>query len=93
MKYLYAIYKSLKRSDYYLYVRADEKLTRVPELLLAQLGQLSLVMTIPLSPERLLANASTETVINAISQSGYYLQMPPHKEAYTKTIRTCNKRL
>jgi uncharacterized protein len=93
MKLLCDIYKSLNRSDYYLYVKSDEKFARVPEPLLHHMGKLSLVMTIPLTAEQTLANAKAEVVIKAVSQNGYYLQVPPQKEAYMQDLSMRNERL
>ena len=46
-------------------------------MLRQQLGAMSFVLELELSPERRLAQANPVTVIAAISESGYYLQLPP----------------
>lgn len=71
------IYKGNRRDETYLYLAAEEDWSVVPEPLLAQMGQLQLVMTLDLTPDRPLARASAGSVIAALEKQGYYLQMPP----------------
>ena len=65
----------------YLYVpyQADETalLQNLPESLKALTGRLEKVLELELSPTRRLARASTEEVMVALEQQGFYLQMPP----------------
>jgi uncharacterized protein YcgL (UPF0745 family) len=76
-KVLVDVYKSSKKIEMYLYVNRADALTRVPEALLVQLGNLTKVMTIPLDDQRALARADTATVLAALQTTGFYLQMPP----------------
>ena len=61
----------------YLYVEKSLGLENVPEELLAQFGELSLVMTLPLTPERKLARTDVAVVLASIQEQGFFLQMPP----------------
>ena len=72
-----AIYKGPKKIDHYLYVERENDFSRVPEALLNMLGELQLVMTVELGPERKLAQADIEQVRAALRDQGYYFQMPP----------------
>jgi uncharacterized protein YcgL (UPF0745 family) len=72
-----AIYKGSKKLDHYLYVEHEDDFSRVPEALLNILGELQLVMTLELGPERKLAQADIEQVRTALREQGYYFQMPP----------------
>lgn len=71
------IYKSALRADTYLFVPADDDLSRVPEALLAHFGPPSLVMSLDLWSGRPLARADADTVLSQLRERGYYLQMPP----------------
>jgi uncharacterized protein YcgL (UPF0745 family) len=58
-------------------VDAQEDLARVPEALLATFGELSVVLTLALHPERKLARADVNKVIESVEKQGYYIQAPP----------------
>lgn len=75
-----AIYKSNRRLDTYLYIEREDDFSRVPESLLQLLGQLELVMTLDLHPERTLAQADPAQVREQLRAQGFYLQMPPEKD-------------
>ena len=75
-----AIYKGPKKIDHFLYVENEGDFSRVPQALLDVLGQLQLIMTLELGPERALAQADAEQVRTALREQGYYLQMPPRRE-------------
>jgi uncharacterized protein YcgL (UPF0745 family) len=72
-----AIYKGPKKIDHYLYVEQEGDFTRVPESLLNLLGELELVMTLELGPERTLAQVDVEQVRQSLREQGYFFQMPP----------------
>jgi uncharacterized protein YcgL (UPF0745 family) len=61
----------------YLYVDKQQGIAELPEALLATFGTPESVMTLLLTPERKLARADAATVLDAIEQNGFYLQMPP----------------
>lgn len=73
------VYKGQKHDDHYLYLREEiEKGTApdIPPALLNLLGELTLVVDFDLSPNRELAQADVDQVIQDIRDHGYYLQMP-----------------
>lgn len=82
MKRLCNIYRSAKVAEMYLYVDLRDGLAKVPESLLAQFGPPQLVTKLALSPERKLARADVNKVIESIDEKGFYLQMPPPREEY-----------
>ncbi|MBE2896608.1 YcgL domain-containing protein [Pasteurellaceae bacterium HPA106] len=71
------IYKSGKKEGMYLYLREKDDFSAIPPLLLAQLGQLTLVMELNLSTRDKLARADIEQVKAQLREQGFYLQMPP----------------
>ncbi|HEC20779.1 MAG TPA: YcgL domain-containing protein [Gammaproteobacteria bacterium] len=72
-----AVYKGHKKIDHYLYVEKEGDFSRVPRALLDMLGQLELVIGLDLSPERKLAQADVNEVMQQLREQGYYFQMPP----------------
>ena len=72
-----AVYKSQKKLDAYLFVEPDQEFQRVPQALLDMLGRLEYVMEVDLDQRDKLAQADLEQVKNALSDQGYYLQLPP----------------
>lgn len=71
------VYKSSLREYLYVYVPESEGLNRVPPGLLTQFGEPSVVMHLTLEPAQQLAKVSGAEVIAAITEKGYFLQMPP----------------
>ena len=78
------IYKGSRRAETYLYVPGEADFERVPDPLLEAMGKLELVMELELHAERRLARARVEEVMKRVTESGYYLQMPPLEETDTK---------
>ncbi|MGF1724134.1 YcgL domain-containing protein [Photobacterium nomapromontoriensis] len=74
---LCAIYKSTKKDSTYLYINKKDDFSAVPEALLTTFGKPQFVMILKLQNERKLAQADIETVKQALSDKGYYLQIPP----------------
>jgi len=81
---LCVIYKSTKRDQTYLYVEKKDDFSRVPEALMKTFGQPQLAMILPLDGRKKLINAALEKVKEALTQQGYYLQMPPPQEDLLK---------
>ncbi len=89
---LCVIYKSTKRDQTYLYVEKKDDFSRVPEALMKTFGQPQLAMILPLDGRKKLINADLEKVKEALTQQGYYLQMPPPQEDLLKEyLATRNK--
>lgn len=61
----------------YLYVPFGDELEALPEPLLAQFGELEVVLSLDITPQRRLARVSVADVLKAIEDQGFYLQMPP----------------
>lgn len=77
MKVITEIFRSAREEGLYLYVRKDEGLARVPEELLKRFGKPVHAMVLLLTPERKLARVPVESVLKALENQGYYLQLPP----------------
>ena len=79
------IYRSSKRDQTYLYVEKKDDFSRVPEELMKGFGQPQLAMILPLDGRKKLVNADIEKVKQALTEQGYYLQLPPPPEHTTRT--------
>ncbi len=75
------IYKGCKKRDSYLYIEIKDDFSRVPEMLLTTLGRLEFIMELELNPEKKLARANIRQVMSALSDDGFYLQMPDESES------------
>ena len=75
----YIVYRCSRQDEMYLYLRADVEQDTLPEALLKKMGQLTEVMPLSLSANSKLARANPEKVMAALSENGYYLQLPPPK--------------
>ncbi|CAH0533304.1 Protein YcgL [Vibrio stylophorae] len=75
-----AIYRSPKKMATYLYIERKDDFSSVPEALLQTFGTPEFVMVLKLTPERRLANANIDHVRDALTENGFYLQLPPTPE-------------
>ncbi|MCH9828885.1 MAG: YcgL domain-containing protein [Gammaproteobacteria bacterium] len=66
-----------RQSEMYLYLREDLDLDSLPLALLQRLGKLDEVMRLSLGPTRRLARVDVRRVVEALKNTGYFLQMPP----------------
>jgi uncharacterized protein YcgL (UPF0745 family) len=81
---LCTIYKSSKKSDTYLYLVKKDDFSPVPKELMVTFGLPVLVMPLLLKEGRELAQADIEKVKQALTEQGYYLQLPPPPEDLLK---------
>lgn len=93
MKLICDIYRSPRDSDMYLYVSKQDGLTRVPEQLLEKFGKPQHALTLVLTPDRKLARVRSEQVIEQLQEKGYYLQLPPLKDAAMQDIHARNSKI
>ncbi|WP_372811826.1 YcgL domain-containing protein [Pseudoalteromonas nigrifaciens] len=87
---LTAVYKSKKKADSFLFVEKRDDFTKVPEPLMAMFGQPKYVMLINLAKREVLGTADLETVKAALTEKGYYLQIPPPQENLLSQLRKEN---
>ena len=93
MKTLCDIYRSPREPEMYLYVSKQQGMEAVPEKLQELFGKPVHVTTLLLTPERKLARADVEKVLNALEEQGYYLQMPPVVDDEMRAIAAQNTKL
>lgn len=83
-KHLISIYRSSKWEGMYIFVPRETELASLPSSLLTHFGHPVHAMDLVLTPERTLACAQAADVLAAISQQGFYLQMPPKPQENTE---------
>jgi uncharacterized protein YcgL (UPF0745 family) len=80
MKMKTYIYKGQKKADSYLYIENEDDFSRIPQELLAVLGELSFVMMLELNKDRKLARLKVMQLMSELQENGFYLQMPDTSE-------------
>lgn len=88
-----SIYRSPKDEGMFLFVEKSIGLQEVPESLLERFGKPIHSMTLLIDSERRLARTDASTVLNAISEQGYYLQLPPPKDESMQAVNAHNSKL
>lgn len=81
-KLICEVFKSPRKDEMYLYVDKRQGLSLVPELLMETFGKPLPVFTMLLTAEKKLSRVNAADVVEGIKDKGFYLQMPPPKEAY-----------
>jgi uncharacterized protein YcgL (UPF0745 family) len=87
---LTAVYKSKKKADTFLFVEKRDDFDKVPEPLLTMFGKPQYVMFINLAKREHLGGADLNTVKAALTEQGYYLQLPPPEENLLSQLRKEN---
>jgi len=82
------VVKSPRHDEMYLYLDKGQGMAPVPEALKQRFGTPIPVMTLLLRPERPLARVDVTRVMASIREQGFYLQMPPAKDAYLLDLFT-----
>ena len=77
------IYRSTSRDQTYLYVEKKDDFSRVPEELMKSFGRPQLAMLLPLDGRKAGERRSGESQ-KALTEQGYYLQLPPPPENLLK---------
>ena len=74
------IYRSKKKEGMYLYLNKGEKIEQLPEGLQQAFGRAEFAFSLLLHSQRKLANADIHKVMQALQDTGFYLQLPPTPE-------------
>jgi len=89
---LSAVYKSIRKPQTYLFIAKRDDFSPVPDLLLAQFGPPHLVSLLNINLQTKFALAEAEKVLTAITNNGYYLQLPPPPVDYLKEHKNRKKK-
>lgn len=74
------VYKSQRKADTFVYLTARDDFARLPEPLRTQLGELSFVLEVALTPERKLAREDADVVRTNLASRGFHIQFPPQPD-------------
>lgn len=69
------VYKSERKSGYYLYTAVADDFSAVPDPLLTRLGKLELALEFDLRADRKMASEKADIVLGNLANQGYHLQI------------------
>ncbi|MDB4022367.1 YcgL domain-containing protein [Litorivicinus sp.] len=75
------IFKGSRNNEMYLYVDQKVGTDSVPKELLENFGTLESVLIMSLNEHKKLAREKASSVLQSITENGYFLQMPPKPKA------------
>lgn len=70
------VFRSIRKSDTYLFLADKDNVSNLPEGLQKLLGRTEFVLELDLSKTRTLANADVDQVVTNLNTQGYYVQLP-----------------
>ena len=70
------VYRSVVKSDTYIYLRQKDNLSILPDGLKKLLGRTEYALELDLEKTQYLVNADIKQVILSLNEQGYYLQLP-----------------
>lgn len=74
------VYKSQRKADTFVYLATRDDFTLVPEPLRSQLGALTFVLEVALTPDRRLAREDAAVVRGNLAARGFHVQFPPQPD-------------
>ena len=74
------VYKSQRKADTFVYLATRDDFSLLPEPLRTQLGDLSFVLEVALTPDRKLAREDAAIVRGNLSTRGFHIQFPPQPD-------------
>ena len=70
------VYRSNRKNFTYLYMKEQDDFSCVPESVLKVFGEPEFSLSFLLKPDKQLAQADTQHVIDQLETEGFYLQLP-----------------
>lgn len=89
---LCAVYKSIRKSQTYLFIAKRDDFSSVPDLLLTQFGPPQLISLLNINLQTKFALAEADKILSAITNKGYYLQLPPPPVDHLKEHKNWKKK-
>jgi uncharacterized protein YcgL (UPF0745 family) len=74
------VYKSQRKADTFVYLAQRDDFACLPEPLRTQMGALSFVLEVALTPDRKLARGDAAVVRQNLANHGFHIQFPPTLE-------------
>jgi uncharacterized protein YcgL (UPF0745 family) len=81
---LCAVYKSIRKPQTYIFVAKRDDFSQVPTPLLEKFGPPQLVSVLNITETTKMAIANAAKVIKEVTNTGFYLQLPPPPIDYLK---------
>ncbi|XOV82026.1 MAG: YcgL domain-containing protein [bacterium] len=75
-----SVYRSSRKAQTYVYLPADEDYDNLPEAFVTQFGEAELFLTFELHEGKKLAQVEARTVLAALRNQGFFLQLPPQSD-------------
>jgi len=75
------VLRSGRRRDTYLFLCEEDEYENLPEALRTQFGEATEFLNFTLTADRKLAQVQAHVVMQALQTQGFYLQLPPNKDA------------
>ena len=72
-----SVYRSPKKAQTYVYLPSDQDYDSLPEAFIEQFGDGALFLTFELDESKKLARVEAKTVLAALRNQGFFLQLPP----------------
>lgn len=82
------VYRSDRKQETYLYLKADMAFEDLPEELQQNFGEPAFVMRLELAVDKKLARVNVENVMQSLKKEGFYLQLPPQLSIEEEISRT-----
>ena len=70
------VYRSPKKAQTYVYLPSDQDYDSLPEAFIEQFGDGTLFLTFELNENKKLAQVEAKTVLTALRNQGFFLQLP-----------------
>mgnify|MGYP003993630105 FL=1 len=80
------VFRSSRKKGTYLYLPRGASFDELPEVLRQTFGSPELALSLNLTSERQLARYDAEEVLSAISEQGFFLQLPPGSGAESTEV-------
>jgi uncharacterized protein len=78
-----SVYRSSKKTQTYVYLPSDQEYESLPEAFIEQFGDAALFLTFELHESKQLAQVDARTVLAALHNQGFFLQLPPPAPEFT----------
>lgn len=88
---LCAVYKSIRKSQTYIFVAKRDDFSQVPAPLLEKFGPPQLLSILNLTEDSKMAIAEAKNVIKQVTEVGFYLQLPPPPINYLQEYKDHNQ--
>lgn len=92
-KLITEIFRSRRKEGAYVYMKKGTPIDSLPSALREQLGGLESAMVLVITEDKKLARAEAKSVMQAIADQGFYLQMPPVDDELDYKIQIPNDKL